>query len=68
MLDWLLIVGRRQLERVLRIYTAHYNRERPHADSPCSRPTRQARTRNRASETSSAATERLIHKYHRAAA
>jgi putative transposase len=29
-LDWLLIVGRRQLETVLRIYTAHYNRERPH--------------------------------------
>src|SRR5436309_3805753 len=29
-LDWLLIVGRCHLERVLRIYTAHYNRERPH--------------------------------------
>jgi putative transposase len=29
-LDWLLIVGRRHLETVLRIYTAHYNRERPH--------------------------------------
>jgi putative transposase len=29
-LDWLLIVGRRHLESVLRIYTAHYNRERPH--------------------------------------
>jgi transposase InsO family protein len=28
-LDWLLILGRRHLERVLRIYTAH-NRERPH--------------------------------------
>jgi transposase InsO family protein len=27
-LDWLLIVGRRHLEHVLRIYTAHYNRER----------------------------------------
>ncbi|MGH3082704.1 MAG: hypothetical protein ACRDNP_01365 [Gaiellaceae bacterium] len=25
-----MIVGRRQLETVLRIYTAHYNRERPH--------------------------------------
>jgi hypothetical protein len=25
-----LIVGRRHLESVLRIYTAHYNRERPH--------------------------------------
>jgi putative transposase len=29
-LDWLLILGRRHLETVLRIYTAHYNRERPH--------------------------------------
>jgi hypothetical protein len=29
-LDWLLIVGRRQLERVLREYVDHYNRERPH--------------------------------------
>jgi putative transposase len=29
-LDWLLILGRRHLERVLRTYTAHYNRERPH--------------------------------------
>jgi putative transposase len=29
-LDWLLIVGRRHLERVLRIYIRHYNRERPH--------------------------------------
>src|SRR5438094_6145092 len=29
-LDWLLIVGRRHLETVLRIYIAHYNRERPH--------------------------------------
>src|ERR671937_120472 len=29
-LDWLLILGRRHLEHVLRTYTAHYNRERPH--------------------------------------
>ncbi len=29
-LDWLLIVGRRQLERVLREYFDYYNRERPH--------------------------------------
>jgi len=28
-LDWLLIVGRRHLETVLRIYTARYNQERP---------------------------------------
>jgi putative transposase len=29
-LDWLLIAGRRQLERVLRTYVDHYNRQRPH--------------------------------------
>jgi putative transposase len=29
-LDWLLIVNRRHLERVLRVYVDHYNRERPH--------------------------------------
>ena len=29
-LDWLLIVDRRHLEHVLRTYTTHYNRERPH--------------------------------------
>jgi putative transposase len=29
-LDWLLILGRRHLERVLRLYTTHYNGERPH--------------------------------------
>jgi putative transposase len=29
-LDWLLIFSRRQLERVLREYVNHYNRERPH--------------------------------------
>jgi transposase InsO family protein len=29
-LDWLLIVGRRHLEQVLRVYAGHYNRHRPH--------------------------------------
>jgi putative transposase len=29
-LDWLLILGRRHLERVLRTYTTHYNEHRPH--------------------------------------
>ncbi len=29
-LDWLLILGSRHLEHVLRTYTAHYNAERPH--------------------------------------
>jgi putative transposase len=29
-LDWLLIIGRRHLEHIVRVYTQHYNRERPH--------------------------------------
>ncbi len=29
-LDWLLIIGRGHLERVLRTYVEHYNRQRPH--------------------------------------
>jgi putative transposase len=29
-LDWLLILGPRQLERVLRVFVDHYNSERPH--------------------------------------
>ena len=29
-LGWLLIINRRHLERVLRVYVDHYNRERPH--------------------------------------
>jgi transposase InsO family protein len=29
-LDWMLVLGRRHLERVLRIYQAHYNARRPH--------------------------------------
>jgi transposase InsO family protein len=29
-LDWLLIINRRHLERVLRVYIDHYNSHRPH--------------------------------------
>jgi len=29
-LDWMLVLGRRHLERVLRTCTAHYNEARPH--------------------------------------
>jgi putative transposase len=69
-LDWLLIIGRRHLETVLRIYTAHYNRERPHralallapdsthADPPPSGGAIKRRDRLGG----------LIHEYHRAAA
>jgi transposase InsO family protein len=69
-LDWLLIIGRRHLETVLRTYTAHYNCERPHrglalltpdsttADAPPSRG--EIKRRDRLGG--------LIHEYHRAAA
>ena len=69
-LDWLLILGRRHLEHVLRVYTTHYNRKRPHrgltlltpesttADPPPSR--REIKCRDRLGG--------LIHEYHRAAA
>jgi putative transposase len=30
-LDWLLIVNRRHLERVLRVFADHYNTHRPHS-------------------------------------
>jgi putative transposase len=29
-LDWMLVLGRRHLERLLRVYTAHYKGLRPH--------------------------------------
>ena len=69
-LDWLLIIGRRHLETVLRVYTAHYNLERPHrglalltpdspnADPPPSRGEIERRDRLGG----------LIHEYHHAAA
>jgi putative transposase len=69
-LDWLLILGRHHLERVLRAYTAHYNRERPHRAlalhppepaTPILRPT--VGTIDRRDLLGG-----LIHEYHRAAA
>jgi len=69
-LDWLLILNRRHLERVLRVYVDHYNRERPHraleqrAPEPDERrersPAGEIRRRDRLGG--------LIHEYHRAAA
>ena len=67
-LDWLLILGRRHLERVLRLYTTHYNGERPHrglallAPEPATAATtgHEIKRRDRLGG--------LIHEYHRAAA
>jgi putative transposase len=69
-LDWLLIVGRRHLERVLRVYTAHYNREPPHRglalltpDSMNADPAPRHGEINRRDRLGG-----LIHEYHHAAA
>src|SRR6266508_1892367 len=69
-LDWLLIVGRRHLERVLRAYTVHYNRERPHRGLALQPPERS----NAGDPPTAVKIERrdrlggLIHEYYRAAA
>jgi putative transposase len=69
-LDWLLILGRRHLERVLRAYAAHYNRERPHRALALHPPKPTAAI----PRPDSGRVERrdliggLIHEYHRAAA
>jgi transposase InsO family protein len=49
-LDRLLIIGRRQLEHVLRVYVRHYNRRRPHRaldlkpPDPTARPVARSRS------------------------
>jgi putative transposase len=69
-LDWLLIIGRRHLEFVLRIYTAHYSRERPHRGLALHPPEPATATQHQ----NTGKVERrdrlggLIHEYHRAAA
>jgi putative transposase len=69
-LDWLLIIGRRHLETVLRAYTAHYNRERPHRALALHPPESATAIRR---PTSGKVERRdllggLIHEYHRTAA
>jgi transposase InsO family protein len=69
-LDWLLILNRRHLEGVLRVYVDHYNRERPHRalelrppdldKRPERLPEGEIRRRDRLGG--------LVHEYHRAAA
>jgi transposase InsO family protein len=43
-LDWLLIVNRRHLDRVLRVFVDHYNRHRPHRSLNLAPPDPSART------------------------
>jgi putative transposase len=68
-LDWLLILNRRHLERVLRIYVDHYNTQRPHRalklqprdpETPVPSTFGAVRRRDRLGG--------LIHEYYRAAA
>jgi len=69
-LDWLLILNRRHLEGVLRVYADHYNRERPHRalelrppeldERPHRSPGGEIRPHDRLGG--------LIHEYYRAAA
>jgi putative transposase len=68
-LDWLLILNRRHLERVLRVYVHHYNRERPHRALELRPPEPKAHARSAVGEIHRR--DRLgglIHEYYRAAA
>jgi putative transposase len=69
-LDWLLILNRRHLERVLRVYVDHYNRERPHRALEL-RPPELDQRRDRSAVGEIRRRDRLgglIHEYYRAAA
>jgi len=69
-LDWLLILNRRHLDRVLRVYVDHYNTQRPHRalklqspqprEPPLPATIGEVQRRDRLGG--------LIHEYHRAAA
>jgi putative transposase len=69
-LDWLLILNRRHLERVLRVYVDQYNRERPHRANEQRAPESDDR-RERSPAGKIHRRDRLgglIHDYYRAAA
>jgi transposase InsO family protein len=71
-LDWLLIMNRRHLERVLRVFVDHYNTHRPHRSLDLKPPDPHAR-KLRVAERPTATVERrdrlgnLIHEYNLAA-
>ncbi len=69
-LDWLLILNRRHLERVLRVYVHHYNTQRPHRALEL-RPPDPDRPSARAAQSDIRRRDRLgglLHEYYRAAA
>ncbi len=71
-LDWLLIMNRRHLERVLRVFVDHYNTHRPHRSLDLA-PPEPSEQKTRAVRPPTAAVERrvrlggLIHEYNLAA-
>ena len=69
-LDWLLILNRRHLEHVVRVYTDHYNRQRPHRALALRPPDIEAEPRPPASGEIQRRDRLggLIHEYQRAAA
>jgi transposase InsO family protein len=74
-LDWILIVGRHQLEHVQRVYVRHYNRQRPHRALDLKPPDWSARSPVRAESKPQALQVRrrdllggVIHEYESAAA
>jgi putative transposase len=69
-LDWLLILGRRHLEQVLRTYTTHYNRQRPHRALALLAPEAANEALPGVAETIKRSDQLggLIHEYYRAAA
>ena len=71
-LDWLLIINRRHLERVLRVFTDHYNTHRPHPALNLTPPAPTAENMNPIPPLLAAIVRRdrlggLIHEYHAAA-
>ena len=68
-LDWLLILNRRHLERVLRVYVDHYNTQRPHRALELQPPEPRYEARTTVGEIRRRdPLGGLIHEYHRAAA
>jgi transposase InsO family protein len=71
-LDWLLIINRRHLERVLRVFTDHYNTHRPHRALNLTPPAPTEENMNPIPPLLAAIVRRdrlggLIHEYHAAA-
>ena len=71
-LDWLLILNRRHLEHVLRVYVDHYNRERPHRSLNLKAPIADGSTPGRRGALSDIQRRDrlggLVHEYYEAAA